>query len=106
MELLGTENRWEESRKMTDKQLKAFMKERNEAVLSFDVQKFRHFYNKWTLLGVYTVPLGKNDRVIEITLRKMALGLDKVPENKKREARKWLSERGLSESYETRNSFA
>lgn len=74
--------------------VRTYLRERDAAVLSFDVNKFRHFYHKWTLLGVHIVPLGNNNDDVEILIRKMVLIIKKAPESKKAEARQWLSERG------------
>lgn len=56
---------------MTRADIEQFNKERDEAVKSYDVQKFREFYLKWTFKGAYTLPLPTNDKVIEVAMRKM-----------------------------------
>ena len=71
--------------------LKLFEKERDEAVLSFDVETFKKFYKKWTERGFYCIELPR-DKVIEITMRKMVLLMKNPPQDKFEEARKWLDE--------------
>lgn len=77
------------------KEHKQWLKERNEAVCSFDVEKFKAFYRKWEKRGVYSEPLPK-DEVIEISMRKCVCGLADPDPKKLAEARAWLSERGYS----------
>lgn len=77
------------------KEHKQWLKERDEAIYTFDVEKFKAFYHKWEKRGVYTKPLPK-DEVIEISMRKMVCGLADPDPKKLAEARAWLSERGYS----------
>lgn len=77
------------------KEHKQWFKERNEAVCSFDVEKFKAFYCKWKKRGVYSEPLPK-DEIIEISMRKCVCGLADPDPKKLAEARAWLSERGYS----------
>ena len=74
---------------------KQWLKERDEAVLSFDVEKFKKFYRKWTKLGVYNVPM-PSDRIIEIALRKGVCAMLNPPPDKLDEAKRWLDERGYT----------
>jgi len=74
--------------------LPIWRKERDEAALSFDVETFRRFYEKWHRRGFYDIPLPADDRVIEIAIREMVLGLANPPEDKKKEARDWLEANG------------
>ena len=60
---------------MTRAEIDQFNKERDEVAKSYDVQKFRKFYAKWTFKGAYDRPLPGNDRVIEIAMRKMVYHL-------------------------------
>lgn len=76
--------------------LKLFIKERNEAVLSFDIEKYKNFYEKWTKRGFYCIEL-PSDKVLEITLRKMVLLMKNPPKDKLEEARKWLRDNNYSE---------
>lgn len=70
--------------------------ERNRAVLSLDVGKFRKFYEKWRRMGIYEHELPSDDYVIEIIMRQMVLGIANAPKKAAEEARKWLKERGLN----------
>ena len=79
---------------------KQWLKERDEAAYSFDVDKFKKFYEKWQKRGVYNMPL-PSDEVIEISMRKMVCSMANPDEDKLAEARAWLSERGYSWSIYT-----
>ena len=70
--------------------MEQWVKERDEAALSFDVETFRTFYEKWKRRGFYAIKLPDNDYVIEIAIRKMILGIANPPEDKKQEAIDWL----------------
>lgn len=76
-------------------ELSQWIKERDEALYTFDVDTFKEFYRKWQKRGVYTEPL-PSDEVIEITMRKMVCCLEKPKKDKLAEARAWLSEHGYS----------
>lgn len=48
-------------------------------------------------MGVYTdEDLPKSDKVLEITLRKMAVIMTDAPEEKREEAKAWLDARGYT----------
>lgn len=79
---------------------KQWLKERDEAAYSFDVDKFKKFYTKWRKRGFYNMPL-PSDEVIEISMRKIVCSLANPDEYKLAEARAWLSERGYSWSIYT-----
>lgn len=82
---------------MISKQMQnAWMKERNEAVISYDVDRFRKFYEKWRKIGMYSVPLPKNDLVVKITMRKMVYHITTFSKAQREEAAKWLKDRGMS----------
>lgn len=81
---------------MTRADIEKFNKERDEAVKSYDVQKFREFYLKWTFKGAYTLPLPTNDKVIEVTMRKMVYHLKSSTVKEQLEAKRWLEERGCT----------
>ena len=65
--------------------IRKYVKERDDVVLSMDVDRFRKFTRKWN-------PELKqpSDEVMEITLRKMALSIPSMPWNVQQEAREWL----------------
>jgi len=77
------------------KKHRQWLKERDEAIYTFDVEKFKKFYRKWEKRGIYTQPL-PSDAIIEISLRKMVCVLANPRQDKLAEARAWLSERGYS----------
>lgn len=81
---------------LDEKSAAAFNKELRKAILSQDVKTFRHFHNKWTLLGIFTKPLVKSDAVLEVGLRKMVANMQTAPTKDINRAKKWLSERGYS----------
>lgn len=74
--------------------IKEFNKDRDEAILSFDVDMFKAFYFKWKARGFYEIDLPKDDHIIEITMRKMVFGMRNPPKDKVKEAGKWLIEHG------------
>jgi hypothetical protein len=86
------------SDKLTAETVKQFNKERDKAVLSFNIKKFRHFYAKWTLLGVYDEPLPKSDIVLMVSLCKMAYHSKAATIRDKIKAKRWLEDRGYSTS--------
>lgn len=80
-----------------DKILEEFNRELREAALSFDVEQFKSFFYKWKKSGVYTdEDLPKSDKVLEITLRKMVVIMTDAPEEKREEAKAWLTARGYT----------
>lgn len=83
---------WDEKMKM-----KLFVKERDEACQSFDVETFKKFHKRWVELGVYE-PFIVEDDVIEISMRKMVCNMANPNPEKLKEAKKWLKERGYSTS--------
>ena len=74
--------------------VKIWLKERDEAAYSFDVEVFKAFYVKWVKRGIYEMHLLPPDDVIEITMRKMVVNLAKPNPEKYEEAKAWLLERG------------
>lgn len=72
-----------------------WIKERDEAIRSLDVDKFKEFYKKWTERGFYRNGLPA-DEVVEVSLRKMLYNLGNATAEEKAEAEKWLSDRGYS----------
>ena len=71
-------------------------KERDDAVLSFDLAKFKKFYNKWFAKGVYNRSLPADDRITEIAMYQMVLALTSATEEQKERARTWLAENNLN----------
>lgn len=81
---------------MDERKFNQWLKERNKAVLSCNVQMFKSFYYKWLALGVYQIKTLPSDKVIEISMRKMILTMKDATPKQKEEAKKWLLERGHS----------
>ena len=75
--------------------IKIFVEERDAVVQTFDIDKFKEFYAKWKARGIYNFDLPR-DEIIEISLRKMAYHSTNIPENIRKEAEKWLLDRGYS----------
>lgn len=82
----------------SDKQIKAWEKERDEASISCDVKKFRKFYSKWLAIGMYAKELPKDDRVVEIMMRKMVYHIKSSTEEQKQSAKEWLLAHGCTTS--------
>ena len=81
---------------MTNKAwFKIWLHERDEVMLSYDVERFREFYNKWTRRGIYQDGLlPDSDIVIEISMRKCVYNMAKSTEEQKKEAADWLHAHG------------
>lgn len=80
---------------MTRKQIKKWVKERDEAILSFDIETYKAHYRKWKKIGVYQLEL-PSDWILEVTMRKMALHINSATKAQKDEAAKWLINRGFT----------
>ena len=72
--------------------LEIYNKDRNKAVLSLDVETFKKFCKKWDL------PNPPSDEIVEITMRKMACHIPSLPDDFKADAKKWLEDRGYTDS--------
>lgn len=73
-----------------------WIKERNDAVLSMDLKKFKAFIKKWQAEGLYTMPVPDNDMILSITMHQMVLAIEDAPEGKKILARLWLIDHGCN----------
>ena len=75
--------------------IKQFVEDRNRVILSMDIRRFKAFIKLWSHKGMipecFTLA---DDKVLEIALRKMVLGLANPPEDKLEEAKAWLLARG------------
>ena len=69
--------------------------ERDVAIKSQDVEKFKAFYQRWKAKGFYTEKL-PSDIVLEVSLRKMLYNLNNSTPEEKETAKKWLEERGCT----------
>ena len=72
--------------------IKRYNKDRDKAVLSLDVKTFKKFCKKWGN------PVPPTDEIIEITMRKMACHITSLPSEFRSEAKKWLEDRGYTDS--------
>lgn len=82
---------------MSNKDIEICRKELLDVAKALDVNKFRAFYNKWYIRGMYDVPLSKNLKVVELAYYKMVCNLNDVPEYVKKRARAILKAMGSSE---------
>lgn len=82
----------------SQKELQRWRKERDEACLSYDANKFRSFYLKWQMAGMYSKPLPRDFMTIEAMMRKMVYHMESATQEQKTEAKQWLAERGCSTS--------
>lgn len=80
-------------------EIKEWQQELEKTVKSYDVKAFRRFYAKWKARGFYEIELPRNDRVIEIMMRKMVYNLNSSTEAEKQEAREWLERHGCDTSF-------
>ena len=79
---------------MTDKQIREFVRDRDKAVATFNIETFKKFFAKYKAKGIYDIDLPNDDKVIEISLRKMAVHSTGLPMKVRMEAAEWLTERG------------
>lgn len=84
---------------MTDKEIKKWVKERDSVLLTHDIQKFKEFYAKWKRMGLYNIPLPKNDLVVRAIMEKAILGISNSTEQEKQQARDWLITNGFSTEF-------
>lgn len=84
--------RRKEGRKPMD--INAWKQERDAVVKTYDIERFKKFYEKWTKKGFYNLELPP-DSVLEVSLRYMVLNMDSATEQEKEEARWWLARRGI-----------
>ncbi len=73
-----------------------WIKERDEVLLSLDINKYKAFYEKWRKEGVYDMPLPDNEMILQIAMRQGLLALKNVPEGKIIEAQLWLIDHGCN----------
>ena len=76
-----------------------WLEERDKAVATLDLKTFKDFYNKWRKRGVYAYPLPADNKVVEISMYKMACDIPAIPEDVKQTAREWLRGRGYKEGF-------
>lgn len=81
-----------------EKAQKQWIKERNAAIRTLDVDVFKQFYRKWQVRGIYDKKPMPSDEVLEIAIYKMALAIHPMSEDVRRKARNWLKEHHCSEN--------
>lgn len=75
--------------------LEEYIKERDDAVLSLDLDKFKAFAKKWIDKGILPPSLLiASDEVKAATMYKIILGLEDAPEDKVEAAKTWLVNNG------------
>lgn len=72
---------------MTEIEILEWRKERDAVLMTFDVEKFRKFYAKWTEKGLYGVPLPDSDVVILMSMCKGILMMANPPKRAEVRAR-------------------
>ena len=74
-----------------------WLNERDEVCKTYDLDKFKAFYEKWCKKGIYNPVHLPSDEVIEVAMRKMVYHMASSTEEEKEEAKKWLIAHGSSE---------
>ena len=74
---------------MDKARIKEFVKERDTAIMEFDLKKFKRFIKKW-----HHPKIIPSDEVLEITMRKMCLECTRIPTENKIQACEWLIAHG------------
>lgn len=87
-------NRKRTKAKKEDARFLEWRKDRDEAVASLDLQKFKAFCLKWQMRGAYKVKTLPADKILEITMHKMACEIATIPEETALKAAEWLFVRG------------
>lgn len=77
-----------------DRHFEEWRKDRDEAVASLDLQKFKAFVLKWQMRGAYEKKPLPPDNILEITMCKMACEITSIPEDIALKAAEWLLVRG------------
>lgn len=87
-------NRKRTKAKKEDARFLEWRKDRDEAVASLNLQKFKEFCLKWQMRGAYEKKPLPPDNILEITLHKMACEITTIPEDIALKAAEWLLVRG------------
>lgn len=75
---------------MTNPDLDAFIRERNEALLSLDREKIEAHMRK------YECPIPADDEMFWAGIHKARTAVKTFPEDERKKSRDWLADRGLS----------
>lgn len=81
---------------MNEETIRQWKKERDAAVASLDLDRFKNFYQKWIERGIYD-QMPFNDEVMKIAMYKMACEITSIQTSRKELAREWLKKRGYQE---------
>ena len=87
-------NRKRKKAKKEDARFLEWRKDRDEAVTSLNLQKFKAFCLKWQMRGAYEKKPLPPDNILEITMYKMACEITSIPEDIALKAAEWLLVRG------------
>ena len=87
-------NRKKKKTKTEDARFLEWRKDRDEAVASLDLQKFKAFCLKWQGRGAYKTKPLPTDEVCEIAMYKMACEIATIPEETALKAALWLVNHG------------
>ena len=74
---------------MNKERIDEFVKDRDTAIMEFDLKKFKRFIKKW--FHPKTLP---SDEVLKTTMRKMCLECTRIPTENKIQACEWLIAHG------------
>lgn len=74
---------------MTNLDFDAFIRERDEALLSLDREKIEAYMRK------YECPIARNDELFWAGVHKARTAISTFPEDERKKSREWLAERGL-----------
>lgn len=74
--------------------INAWRQERDAVAKTYDLDKYKRFYEKWTKKGLYNLELPP-DHILEVSLRYMVLNMESATEQEKEEARWWLARKGI-----------
>lgn len=80
---------------VSKKQFRQWLRERDAMVEKQDVEEFKRFFQKWRARGFYDRPLPADERVVEASLRYMALSCENITMETKLAATLWLLSRGF-----------
>lgn len=80
-----------------DKELKQYVKDRDKAILSFNIKKIRNFCEKYQHL--YNQPIPKDDRVLMASSMKCVLVMTNATFEQKIHAMAWLCAHGFKPQF-------
>ena len=87
-------NRKRKTTTAKDRRFEEWRADRDAAVASLDLQKFKAFVLKWQGRGAYKVKTLPADNILEISMYKMACEITTIPEETALKAELWLVNHG------------